>query len=155
MATFRPDVLFVSAAVHVDFLRRPTCGVRVIHSLRFVQILRCAHKGRTCLPFRKKYRLNSRLLLRNNGPPSCHDQIKTTYSLQAYPIDGSSARSAHHDEIKTTYLLQAYSVDGSTALTTDRWRGDWWREACEPKLRRRYLRSSLSDRQHEHTVKHI
>ena len=36
----------VLGAVRVEFLR--PCGVRVIHSVRFVQILRCAHKGRTC-----------------------------------------------------------------------------------------------------------
>ena len=69
----------------VWYFLRP-CRVRVIHSVRFVQLLRCAHKGRTCLPFRKKYRLNSRLLLRNDGPPICHD-----YSIQAYSIDDSSA----------------------------------------------------------------
>ena len=78
-----------------EFLR--ACGssfvrrVLVIHSVRFVQLLRCSHKGRTCLPFRKKYRLNSCLLLRNDGPPICHDKINTTYSLQVYSLDGSSA----------------------------------------------------------------
>ena len=74
----------------VWYLLRP-CRVRVIHSVRSVQLLRCAHKGRTCLPFRKKYCLNSRLLLRNDGPPICHDKLNTNYSLQAYSIDGSSA----------------------------------------------------------------
>ena len=78
---------FVAAGV-LDFLS--PCGVRVIHSVRFVQRLRCAHEGRTCLPFRKKYRLNSRLVLRNDVPPICHDQINSTYSLQAYSIDGST-----------------------------------------------------------------
>ena len=34
--------------------------------------------------------------------------MNTTYSLQAYSIDGSSARSALHDQINITYSLQAY-----------------------------------------------
>ena len=35
-----------------------------------------AHEGRTCLPFHKKYRLNSRLVLRDDGPPNCRGQNK-------------------------------------------------------------------------------